>query len=56
MGYIATKQHIANSGVPPDDFLDQLVAWGKQEPGETFAPNNHSDVYSSVFAHSASAG
>jgi hypothetical protein len=49
MSYIATKQHVANRGVPPDDFLDQLVAWGKQAPDEIFAPNTHSDVYSSVF-------
>ena len=49
MRYIAAKQHVANSGVPPDDFLDQLVAWGKQAPDEIFAPNTVSDVYSSVF-------
>src|SRR6266508_1299603 len=49
MSYIATKQHVANRGVPPNDFLDQLVAWGKQAPDEIFAPNTHSDVYSSVF-------
>jgi hypothetical protein len=50
MRYIAPKQHVANRGVPPDDFLDQLVAWGKQAPDEIFAPNNHSDVYNSVLA------
>src|SRR3954470_7124620 len=49
MRYIATKQHVANRGVPPDDFLDQLVVWGKQAPDEIFAANTHSDVYSSVF-------
>jgi hypothetical protein len=49
MSYVETKQHVANRGVPPDDFLDQLVAWGKQAPDEIFAPNTHSDVYSSVF-------
>jgi hypothetical protein len=49
MSYIATKQHVANRGVPPNDFLDQLVAWGKQAPDEIFAPNTHSDVHSSVF-------
>jgi hypothetical protein len=49
MSYIATKQHVANRGVPPNDFLDQLVAWGKQAPDEIFAPNTRSDVYSSVF-------
>ena len=29
MNYTATKQHVANRGVAPNDFLDQLVAWGK---------------------------
>jgi hypothetical protein len=48
MKYIRTKQHVHNRGVPPDDFLDQLVAWGKQAPEEIFAPNPFSDIYSSV--------
>jgi len=48
MVYVATKQHVANRGVPPDAFLDELVAWGKQAPDEIFAPNPHADVYSSV--------
>src|SRR5689334_4383131 len=49
MTHIATKQHVANRGVRPDDFLDQLVAWGKKAPDEIFEPNTHIDVYSSVF-------
>jgi hypothetical protein len=49
MQYTATKQHVANRGVPPDDFLDQLVAWGKEAPDEIFAPNDRDDVYSSIF-------
>jgi hypothetical protein len=48
MTYIATKQRVANRGKPPDDFLDQLVAWGKQAPDEIFAPNSFNDIYSSV--------
>jgi hypothetical protein len=48
MKYVATKQHVFNRGVPKDDFLDELVAWGKQAPEEIFAPNAFSDVYSSV--------
>jgi hypothetical protein len=48
MKYIATKQHVLNRGVPPDDFLDQLIAWGKQAPDEIFATNSFSDIYSSV--------
>ncbi len=48
MKYIATKQHVLNRGVPPDDFLDQLIAWGKQAPDEIFERNEFSDIYSSV--------
>src|SRR5205085_10508712 len=48
MSYTATKQHVANRGIPPDDFLDQLVGWGKTAADEIFAPNDRSDVYSSV--------
>ena len=48
MSYIASKQHVLNRGIPPDDFLDQLVAWGRHAPDEIFAPNPHNDVYSSV--------
>jgi hypothetical protein len=49
MNYIATKQHVANRGVPPSDFLDQLVAWGKHAPEEIFVRNPFSDIYSSIF-------
>ena len=48
MNFIATKQHVSNRGVAPDDFLDQLVTWGSRSPDEIFAPNQFSDVYSSV--------
>jgi hypothetical protein len=48
MNYVATKQKVLNRGVPPNDFLDQLVAWGKQAPDEIFAPNAHDDIYTSV--------
>ncbi len=48
MSYTATKQKVANRGVPPDSFLDELVAWGRQAPDEIFAPNPNDDVYSSV--------
>jgi hypothetical protein len=49
MSYKATKQHVFNRGTPPDDFLDQLVAWGKQTTDDIFAPNDSSDIYSSIF-------
>lgn len=44
----ATKQHVFNRGIPPDDFLAQLVTWGKQAPDEIFVENSFSDIYSSV--------
>jgi hypothetical protein len=50
MKYIATKQRVKNRGVPPDSFLDQLVAWGKTAPAEIFAPNAFHDIYSSVIS------
>ena len=50
MIYNATKQRVKNRGVPPDNFLDQLVAWGKTAPDEIFAPNAFMDIYSSVFS------
>jgi len=49
MTYTATKQHVFNRGVPPNDFLDQLVAWGKDAPDEIFVRNAFSDIYSSIF-------
>jgi hypothetical protein len=49
MGYTATKQRVANRGAPPDAFLDELVAWGKQAPDEIFVINASHDIYSSVF-------
>jgi hypothetical protein len=48
--YIATRHRVANRGVPPTSFLDELVAWGKRAPDEIFAPNNANDIYSSVRA------
>jgi hypothetical protein len=49
MGYKATKQRVHNRGIPPDSFLDQLVAFGKTAPDEIFAPNSAKDIYWSVF-------
>lgn len=48
MQFIATKQHVSNRGVPPDAFLEQLIAWGKTASPDIFAPNAYNDVYSSV--------
>jgi hypothetical protein len=49
MAYHATKQPVLNRGVPPDDFLDELVAWGRTAPDDIFVPNSHTDIYSNVF-------
>jgi hypothetical protein len=49
MAYNATKQQVFNRGVPPDEFLDQLVAWGRTAAEEIFAANDASDVYSSIY-------
>jgi hypothetical protein len=49
MAYKATKQRVLNRGVPPDGFLDQLVAWGKTAPDDIFVPNAAKDIYSNVF-------
>jgi len=46
--YQATKSHVLNRGVPPDSFLDELVAWGKTASEDIFAPNAVADIYSSV--------
>jgi len=48
MNFGAIKQHVLNRGVPPDSFLDELIAWGKDAQDEIFAPNPYSDIYSSV--------
>jgi hypothetical protein len=48
MLYNATKAHVANRGIPPAAFLDQLVTWGRNAAYEIFAPNAVYDIYSSV--------
>jgi hypothetical protein len=48
MVFQSTKQKVLNRGVPPDDFLSQLVSWGKQAPDEIFAPNSNADIYSNI--------
>lgn len=48
MAFHATKQNVHNRGVPPDSFLNELVAWGRSAPDEIFAPNTEADIYSSI--------
>jgi len=49
MDFDATKQRVFNRGVPPDRFLDELVAWGRNAPDEIFVRNSNTDIYSNVF-------
>lgn len=48
MAFRATKQKVLNRGIPPDSFLQELIAWGRTAPDEIFAPNENADVYSNV--------
>lgn len=48
MAFNFLKQKVKNRGVPPDSFLEELIAWGKSAPSVIFAPNANNDVYSSV--------
>lgn len=50
MKYHALKRAVDNRGVPPDSFLDELIAWGKTAPDFIFAPNQNKDVYGNVLA------
>ena len=49
MPFNAAKQPVSNRGIPPDNFLDQLVAWGRTAPDDIFAANSQTDIYSNVF-------
>lgn len=43
------KQVVAdNRGAAPDEFLDELIAWGKEAPDDIFAWNDASDIYTFV--------
>jgi hypothetical protein len=48
MAYTATRQRVLNRGIPPDGFLDELVAWGQTADDAIFAPNSATDIYSNV--------
>ena len=48
--YVATKQKVANRGIPPDHFLDEMVVWGRSAAEDIFAPTVANDIYSSVKA------
>ena len=45
----ASQSPVANRGIPPQPFLDELILWGRNAPEELFAPNpNPKDIYVSV--------
>jgi hypothetical protein len=44
----ALKQHVDDQGVPPDSFLNEIIAWAKTAPLEIFEPNQFSDIYSQI--------
>ena len=48
MAYKALKQKVSTRGIPPDRFLDELVAWGKTAPEDIFVENHNLDIYSNV--------
>lgn len=46
--YQEMKRRVANRGIPPDSFLDELIDWVLSEPIELFAANALRDVYSTT--------
>lgn len=49
MNFDATKASVLNRGQPSDEFLTELVTWGKGEPVETFTANpNPRDIYAYI--------
>ena len=40
--FVATKQRVANRGVPLDSFLDERVAWDRQAPDRISVPRSTS--------------
>ncbi len=49
MAFQATKQKVLNRGIPPDQFLTEMVTWGASADDDIFAPNDNADIYSNVF-------
>jgi D-alanyl-D-alanine carboxypeptidase len=46
--FIACKQKVHNRGRPPDEFLHELVTWGRAADEVIFQRNEVFDIYSSV--------
>jgi len=49
MKFFATKARVSNRGVPPDEFLTELVEWGRSEFDSIFEANpNPADIYALI--------
>lgn len=48
--YSACKARVHTRGVPPDSFLDDLVAWGRSAPESLFTVNDRPDIYGNIRA------
>lgn len=49
MNFSATRERVLNRGIPPVEFLTELVEWGRSAPEEIFAPNpNPADIYAII--------
>ncbi len=49
MRFIHTKSHVDDQGIPPDDFIQQLVVWGKMAPDDLFRSDSEDiDIYTWV--------
>jgi hypothetical protein len=48
--FVKTRVKVSNRGIPPVEFLQELVAWGKMAPEEIFVdePGSKTDAYASV--------
>jgi hypothetical protein len=48
MKYEALKRPVYNRGVPKDSFIDEILAWGKTMPEESYARNNNYDIFNLI--------
>lgn len=48
MNFRETKRSVLNRGIAPDDFLRELVEWGRSAPDDIFEVNPLRDIYAKV--------
>lgn len=48
MNFHETKRPVFNRGIAPDDFLRELVEWGRSAPDDIFEVNPLRDIYAKV--------